>query len=188
MRSGVSALVKAGRGGAWRTAAAAAGRRAQSSVSKTGAVQEVPAAAVGPFGSRSAGIFDMTEPADKQLISIRGYGDTSFQVNEVQVNQSVLLFRKSFLLWNARTFEDITVDSLALFSLLHPTIEVLFIGCGELQPSRLPADLVQHFKAKGIVLEASTSVNAAATFNILISEGRNVAAALLTNKPVDEQT
>lgn len=127
----------------------------------------------------------MTEPADKQIVNVRGYGDTSFQINEVQVNQSVLLFRKSFLLWNARTFKDITIESLSIFAMLHPTIEVLFIGCGEVQPSRLPPDLVQHFKVKGIVIEASTSINAAATFNILISEGRNVAAALLTNQPID---
>jgi len=137
--------------------------------------------AVGPFGVK--GSYDITESGDKALMQVRGYGDRSFQLNEVQVNQSVLLFRKSFLLWNARTFEDISVESLAPFALLHPTLEVLFIGCGEVQPKQLSPDVVKFFRAKGIVVEASSTVNAAATFNILASEGRNVAAALLTNKP-----
>ena len=135
-----------------------------------------------PYGVK--GMIDITESVDKQQMQVRGYGDTSFQLNEVQVNQSVLLFSKSFLVWNARTFEDITVESLAPFALLHPTLEVLFIGCGEVQPRQLPREVVQFFRTKGIVLEASSTVNAAATFNILISEGRNVAAALLTNHPV----
>lgn len=144
--------------------------------------RRVLSTAVGPFGTK--GSFDITESQDKQIMQVRGYGDTSFQLNEVQVNQSVLLFSKSFLLWNACTFEDLTIESLYPFELLHPTIEVLFIGCGEVQPRQLPSKLVQHFKSKGIVLEASSSVNAAATFNILASEGRHVGAALLTNKPV----
>jgi len=136
--------------------------------------------AVGPFGVR--GSFDITESLDKQQTQVRGYGETFFQINDVQVNQSVLLFRTSFLLWNARTFDDITVENLAPFVLLHPTLEVLFIGCGEVQPRQLPPDLVKFFRTKGVVLEASSTINAAATFNILSSEGRNVAAALLTNK------
>ena len=34
-------------------------------------------------------------------------------------------------------------------------------------------------------MEASSSANAAATFNVLNQEGRNIAAALLTIEPVD---
>ena len=142
-----------------------------------------PTTTVGPTGKG----FDITENVDKQLMQVRGYGDRSFQLNEVQVNQSVLLFRKSFLLWGARKFDDITVESLAPFALLHPTLEVLFVGCGDVQPRQLPPDVVQFFRAKGVVLEASSTVNAAATFNILTSEGRNVAAALLTLQPAEAE-
>ena len=39
------------------------------------------------------------------------------------------------------------------------------------------------FKQHGIIVEILTTVNAASTFNVLNSEGRNVAAALLTLKP-----
>jgi len=118
---------------------------------------------------------------------VKGLGDSSFMINDVYVGQSVLLLPKSFFLWNAKKFEDVTVDSLTLFSMLYPTIEVLFIGCGERQPGPGSADIIKHFKNKGIVVEFSDTANAASTFNVLVGEGRNVGAALLTNKPASEE-
>lgn len=114
---------------------------------------------------------------------IIAYGDHAFQVNNVLVRQSVILLPNSFLLWNARTFDDITLKSLAVFPLLYPTLEVLFIGCGETFPSQLPAEITTFFRKKGIVVEATSTMNAASTFNLLSAEGRNVAAALLTLQP-----
>ena len=46
--------------------------------------------AVGTF--RTKGSIDISE-ADEQQMQIRGYGDSSFQLNEVQVNQSLRVFR-----------------------------------------------------------------------------------------------
>ncbi len=117
---------------------------------------------------------------------VRGLGDSSFMINDIYVRQSVLLLPKSFFLWNAKKFEDISVDSLSLFSMLYPTIEVLFIGCGENQPGPGSVEIIKHFKKKGVVVEFSDTANAASTFNVLVGEGRNVGAALLTNKPIND--
>lgn len=117
---------------------------------------------------------------------VRGIGGTSFMINDIYVRQSVLLLPKSFFLWNAKKFEDISIESLTLFSMLYPTIEVLFIGCGETQPGPGLVEIIKHFKKKGIVVELSDTANAASTFNVLVGEGRNVGAALLTNKPINE--
>ena len=43
-----------------------------------------------PLGTK--GSIDISE-ADEQQMQIRGYGDSSFQLNEVQVNQSLRVFR-----------------------------------------------------------------------------------------------
>lgn len=118
--------------------------------------------------------------------SIRGFGDHSFQINNVVVEQSVLVFPNSFLLWNANKIEDITVENLKLFSLLHPTLDLLVIGCGEKIPRRLDNSVHEYFKSKGIMIEVQDSIHACSTFNVLNSEGRNVAAALLTLKPREE--
>lgn len=126
--------------------------------------------------------------SDEFRTQIRGFGDTSFMINDVLVRQSVLCLPHSFLLWeNVRSFEDITIESLSLFTIFYPTIEVLFIGCGENMPRQLNPEISKYFRSKGIILEISNTVNAASTFNVLNSEGRNVAAALITNLPVPLQ-
>jgi len=131
--------------------------------------------------------YDLNISANQGL-SILAFGDHCFQVNDILVRHSILLFKDHFLLWNANEFDDITIESLNIFTVLYPTIEILLIGCGEYQPKQIDSKIVQHFKSKGIVIEASHTSNAAATYNILISEERNVAAALLTMKPKTIQT
>jgi NADH dehydrogenase [ubiquinone] 1 alpha subcomplex assembly factor 3 len=130
-------------------------------------------------------IFDdsMIDKDGQERVSIRGYGETSFQVNNVLVRQSVLLTPHAFLLWKAKTFEDITIESLSLFEYLYPGVEVVFIGCGERMPRPLPSEIQKHFRSRGIVIEATSTMNAAASFNILNGEGRNMCAALLTMQP-----
>ena len=50
---------------------------------------------------------------------------------------------------------------------------------------RLPDEFQEYFRDKGIALEVCATPFAAGVFNQLISEGRQVAAALLTLKPVE---
>ena len=119
----------------------------------------------------------------KRRIQVKGLGETSFKIDETMVPQSVILLPHSFLLWNAKTFEDINEKSLFLFPLIFPALEVLYVGCGEVQPGQLPIELTRLFRSKGIVLEATSTSNAASMFNVLNAEGRNVGAALLTLQP-----
>ena len=121
----------------------------------------------------------------KRRIQVKGLGVTSFKIDEVLVNQSVILLPHSFLLWNAKTFDDINEKSLFLFPLMFPALEILFVGCGEVQPRQLPVELTRFFRTKGIVLEATSTSNAASMFNVLNAEGRHVGAALLTLQPSD---
>jgi len=117
--------------------------------------------------------------------AVNQLGDRSFMINDVLVRQSVILLPHSFMLWNARTFDDITIESLALFPLIYPKLEAVFIGGGETLQKQLPSSIIQHMRDHGIVLEVTNTVSAASTFNILNQEGRNVAAAILTCQPYD---
>jgi NADH dehydrogenase [ubiquinone] 1 alpha subcomplex assembly factor 3 len=116
---------------------------------------------------------------DEFKTELRAFGDSAFLVNDTVVRQSVILLPNSFYLWNVKTFEDITIESLSMFPILHPTIEILLLGCGKKTPF-LPLEIRKHFQSKGIVIELSTTSYAASTFNILNQEGRNVAAAMIT--------
>lgn len=130
---------------------------------------------------------DLFETIDKQTQVIKGYTDNSFLINNVLVNQSVILFPQTMLLWDARDYDDITIESLSVFATIYPTIEILFIGCGEVMTKRFPKQIYDHYRDRGIVIEACDTKNAAATFNVLVSEGRNVGAALLTIQPNSDE-
>ena len=112
-------------------------------------------------------------------LGVVAYGDTSYQVNNYLVNQSIILLPNHLLLWNAKTINDITIDSLKVFEYIHPRLEVLLIGSGK-EMKQLSPEIIQYFKSKGIVVEISSSKNAATTFNVMSLDGRVVAAALLT--------
>lgn len=116
---------------------------------------------------------------DMYKTDLRAFGDSAFLINDTLVRQSVILLPQSFYLWDVKTFKDVTIDSLSLFAILHPTIEVLLLGCGKTAPQLCP-QIRKHFQSKGILVEVGTTSHAASTFNILNQEGRNVAAALLT--------
>ena len=89
-------------------------------------------------------------------------------------------------MWNTYKFEDIDIASLDLFSFVFPTIECLFIGGGAEAPQRIPLEVSQYFRNRGIMVESMDSMNAAQTFNLLVSEGRNVGAAILPLYPFPE--
>lgn len=126
---------------------------------------------------------DLLEAFVGKRVIVNGYDDKCFRINDVVVNQSVILLPHSMFLWNVREAKDITIESLSIFPLIFPTIEILFVGCGETLEKPFSKEITQHFREKGIIIEACGSVNAASTFNVLTTEGRNVAAALLTIKP-----
>lgn len=60
--------------------------------------------------------------------------------------------------------------------------EVVLLGTGERQTFLSP-ELMMSFYHRGIGIEAMTTEAAARTFNVLVSESRNVVAALLPLNP-----
>jgi NADH dehydrogenase [ubiquinone] 1 alpha subcomplex assembly factor 3 len=135
------------------------------------------------LSSNSLGKFnDVIEVEDLKSV-VKGFGDRTFQINNVVIRQPVLVFPSSYLSWNVDRLEDITIEKLRVFSLLFPTLDLLLIGCGETVPPNFSPSIRKYFRDQGIMLEITTTAHAASTFNILNGEGRNVAAALLTIKP-----
>jgi uncharacterized protein len=175
---------------AWRSGSVGVGFN-QTRAFSTGGTEGAAGARVGGVGcvgggrgSKGKGVpkgHDLLPPDGKNT-SIIAYGETSFQIDNKLVRQSVILLPENFLLWDARTVDDITIESLLPLSILSPTLEVLFVGTGD-KMHRLSESLKDHFRRRGIVIEESSTMNAASTYNLLIGEGRHVGAALLTLFP-----
>jgi len=77
--------------------------------------------------------------------------------------------------------EDITEESLSLFTILDPKLDVLVIGHGMTNGARNPVDprTILKLRKKGLNIEVLTTENAISTYNFLVEEGRVVAAALI---------
>jgi uncharacterized protein len=115
-------------------------------------------------------------PAGRQII--QSYGDNRFRIAGTVHDGSVLTFLEETISWPVMSVEGITVDSLKPVIDLDDVPGILIIGCGEIflpPPIALSTALREH----GVVMEWMDTGAACRTFNVLLSEARHVAAALI---------
>ena len=102
---------------------------------------------------------------------IDGYGPGFFRVGGDVINGPTLVTADQVAPWGG--YED----SARLIPLAGQ-IDVLFVGTGA-EMGYLPADFRAALEEAGIGVEPMASPAACRTYNVLLSEGRRVAAALL---------
>lgn len=108
---------------------------------------------------------------------ITGYGLGYVTVNEVRIAGSVVVTPTRLLKdWAPDEFSKVSLACVRLINELD--IEVALLGTGASQ--QFPRDdLVTRFASRGIGLEIMDTAAACRTYNILMTEGRTVAAMLL---------
>lgn len=112
--------------------------------------------------------------ADKPLV--RGITPSGFRISGQIYDRPILLYGNHIFDWSTAQLDS--ADGLLGLAQLHPRPELLVIGTGA-QMRPVGTALRQALKAQAIVVEAMESRSAARTYNILVMEGRFVAAALL---------
>ena len=119
-----------------------------------------------------------TTPHFPRPAPIDSYGKGGFRFAGMSHRGSLLLLPSGIWAWPVTVAADITADSLAPVIAEADAIGILLIGTGRARWS-LPVELMQLFAAYRISAETSQTGQAANTFNILLDEGRRVAAALI---------
>jgi uncharacterized protein len=115
-------------------------------------------------------------PAGRQLI--QGYGDGGFRIAGSVHRGPVLIFPERTVPWSVIGPEGITRDSLAEAAADASPSRILVVGCGRsFMPP--PEGLGASLREAGIALEWMDTGAACRTFNVLLIEGRDVAAALI---------
>ncbi|HBU99502.1 Mth938-like domain-containing protein [Thalassospira lucentensis] len=109
---------------------------------------------------------------------VTSYGDGLFRFGEDSVAGSILMFPEAVYSWNVRSVDDITVDSFARVIDAADTVEILLLGMGN-RLTRVPMEWRRALKEHGIVIEPMDTGAACRTYNVLLSEGRRVAAAII---------
>ena len=115
-------------------------------------------------------------PADRQVI--QSYGGGGFRITGARHAGSVLVFPGRTLAWPVTAIEAATADSLAEVFAGASKVELLLIGTGARMVA-VPAALRAHFRAAGVALDAMDTGAACRTYNVLMSEERRIAAALI---------
>jgi len=115
-------------------------------------------------------------PAGRQLI--QGYGAGNFRIAGETHSGSVVILPEATVSWGVSAYDEIAASSFDAVTGAAADIEVLLIGCGARMGMPRP-DIRDHLKAFGIVPEWMDTGAACRTFNVLLSEDRAVAAALI---------
>jgi uncharacterized protein len=118
-------------------------------------------------------------PVGRQVIE--AYGPSGFRVSGVTYAGAVIVLPESTLSWRVAAMTDVTVDSLAPVHQRagsEEAIEILLLGCGR-RMMPVPPPLRLELRQRGIVIDAMDTGAACRTYDVLLTEGRPVAAALL---------
>lgn len=111
------------------------------------------------------------------LNTVTAYGDGYVDVNQRRYRHPILLTPQGPVqAWDVERFDGLTADSFDAALAAAPA--VLLVGTGERQRFIHPC-LLARLHAARIGVEAMDTHAACRTYNILMSEGRRVAAALL---------
>ncbi len=115
-------------------------------------------------------------PAGSQVID--SYGAGMFRIAGLVYEGSVLVMPEQTLAWGAGSVEDLTIADFQPVLAAETRCGVLLLGCGE-QMQMPPVPLRAALREHGISIEPMDTGAACRTFNVLLSEGRGVAAALI---------
>jgi uncharacterized protein len=117
-------------------------------------------------------------PQGTQIID--GYGEGGFRISGRRVEGSVIVFPGKVIAWSVSAAGEISAGSLEAVSAAGKagTIELLLVGTGA-RMAQIDRTLRQSLRGDGVVIEVMDTGAACRTYNVLMAEGRRVAAALI---------
>ncbi|MBC7738967.1 MAG: Mth938-like domain-containing protein [Candidatus Saccharibacteria bacterium] len=113
----------------------------------------------------------MTEITYGQALAIESYGPGFFRVGTHVLRGACLVTP-----WNARAWGGL--EDVAAPLTLVGRIDVLLVGTGR-EIAQVPTAFRTALEAQGIGVEIMNSPAAARTYNVLLGEGRRIAACLI---------
>ena len=109
---------------------------------------------------------------------IDAYGNGGFRFADMSHRGSLLLLPSGIYGWEPVDAKELTVGHFEKLLAEAQDIEVLLIGTGD-GMRVLPKELRAAFKEAGIAVDPMSTGAAVRTYNIMLSESRAVAAALI---------
>jgi len=118
------------------------------------------------------------EPHFPGRAPIDGYGQGGFRFAGMSHRGSLLIVPSGIYAWPVTAPQEIGESALARVFAEADKIDFLMIGSGK-DPVALPPELRQRLNDAKISVDLQPTGGAASTYNVLLDEGRRVAAALI---------
>jgi len=113
-----------------------------------------------------------------QTAPIEAYGNGGFRFAGMSHRGSLLCLPDGIRAWPVSAVGDVTEQALAPVFARAEAIDIFLLGCGkDLVP--MPAVWRERFREFGISADPMSTGAAVRTWNILLAEGRRVAAGLI---------
>jgi uncharacterized protein len=121
---------------------------------------------------------EFQEPNDNEKPFVTAYGDGGFRVLGDRHMGSIIITAAGVQPWSITTPEGIADTDMAPFLALEGQVDVLLVGTGEAHypPNKRMAEALLEV---GISVDFMGTGSACRTFNVLQSDGRQVATALI---------
>jgi uncharacterized protein len=110
-----------------------------------------------------------------ERVPIAAYGKGGFRFRDMSHEGSILILPSGIYGWRPISFDDLTGEDFTKLRAEAAQPSFLLLGCGS--EMRFPDAPMRE--AIGIPIDAMTTGAAVRTYNVLLAEGRNVAAALI---------
>ena len=121
---------------------------------------------------------DITPATPPEISLIQAYGNGGFRISGVAHVGSVVVLPARVEPWPIAAAAELVADSLEIVIAAEPRVELLLVGCG-VRSALLPSALRRRLRAAGIAVEPMDTGAACRTYNVLVAEGRRIAAALM---------
>ncbi|MEM9574680.1 MAG: MTH938/NDUFAF3 family protein [Pseudomonadota bacterium] len=109
---------------------------------------------------------------------IDAYGNGGFRFADMSHRGSVLLLPSGIYGWSPVSLDDVDLASVSQVLAEAEQIDVLLFGCGD-DLLRLPSEIREAMREHTISCDSMSTGAAVRTYNVLLAEERNVAAALI---------
>ena len=109
---------------------------------------------------------------------IEAYGDFGFRLEGQRFEGSILLTPVGLYPWAVKSLAEATVENLASAISCKDRFDILLFGAGT-SFARLPREIAEALEDEDISFDVMDSPAAARTYNLLMDEGRRVAAAII---------
>ena len=117
-------------------------------------------------------------PGGRQIIE--GYGEGRFRVANQIYTGAVIVFLERTIAWPLTAAQDASLENLApvIAAARDGSVDLLLFGQGR-RMLLVPPALRQGLREAGVIVEPMDTGAACRTYNVLMAEGRRVAAALI---------